>query len=228
LARKKKRKSKVLGGVITLLRYVLIAVTAVMLGYGAGQLVIQVIAARLGSPPVVQTEGDSRTGALEQTAVSGAVASTAVTSTGTTDISGASDASGATESDSQPVGSPVPTPTSAVPHPTDKPQSPQTAAPEAVPAVATPKPLPEETQPNTAANPIVGELWRVRLGRFATREEAEAALAQVREFVPQAYVIFADQYQIQAGAFSERSRAVAFLNELGDLHLSAEIVSSAP
>ncbi len=41
-------------------------------------------------------------------------------------------------------------------------------------------------------------------------------------------VIFADQYQIQAGAFSERSRAVAFLNELGDLHLSAEIVSSAP
>lgn len=255
MARKKRRKGKALSGVFTLLRYVLIAVVAVMLGYGAGQLVIQVIAARLGEPATVQTQSGSNTATPEQSAATGTEASSSRTSsdtgtkassstsvgttnttgststagtTSTTNKAGTTGTTGTTGSTSQPVGSSVPAPTSPTPNPTAQPQPTQLSDAEAVPAVATPKPLTETTQPNAETQPATGELWRVRLGKFATREEAEVALVKVREIVPQAYVIYADQYQIQAGAFSERSRAVAFLNELAGLNLTAEIVSSAP
>jgi cell division septation protein DedD len=236
LARKKKRKGTSRFSVLfTLLRYVLIAVVAILLGYGAGQLAIKVIAARLGSPPAVQSQSDTGAKSTGQPAASSVTTNSSGAGSESDNKAGGSASTGSTAStgsSSQSAGSAVAKPVSPTlsptPTPTTKPPTQTASSPEVVPAVAPPKSATEVVQPDTATSSATGELWRVRLGRFETREAAEAALEQVRETIPQAYVILADQYQIQAGAFSERSRAVAFLNELAHLNLSAQIVSSTP
>jgi cell division septation protein DedD len=67
-------------------------------------------------------------------------------------------------------------------------------------------------------------LWRVRAGAYATREEAEAALAGLQALEPQAFVIRDGVYRVQVGAFTERARAEALVAELARQGMVAEVV----
>jgi cell division septation protein DedD len=81
-----------------------------------------------------------------------------------------------------------------------------------------PRPTPADTQP------VQPELWRVRVGSFAVREEAEAALRTMREYAPEAFVVSDGLYRLQAGAFMERERAEALAESLAERGLAPELI----
>jgi cell division septation protein DedD len=69
------------------------------------------------------------------------------------------------------------------------------------------------------------DLWRVRVGSFAVREEAETALQKVRDFAPEAFVVRDGVYRLQAGAFVERERAEALADSLAQRGLAPEMIA---
>lgn len=98
-----------------------------------------------------------------------------------------------------------------------------TVEPEAVPAMAQPKPqasTPEDTQSIVSPKP----LWRVQVGHFASREEAERELTRIREIIPSAFVVQDGAYHIQAGAFGDQTRADALSSELARHGLQAKVI----
>jgi hypothetical protein len=97
------------------------------------------------------------------------------------------------------------------------------ASEEAVPALAPAREAVEEQQ---AVSPTSTVFWRVRIGRYNTREAAEADLHRVQLSVPEAIVVHDGVFRIQAGAFSERQRAEMLATELSRRGFTADI--SAP
>jgi len=82
-----------------------------------------------------------------------------------------------------------------------------------------PRPTPADVQPEQQP-----ELWRVRVGSFAVREEAETALQKLREYAPEAFVVSDGVYRLQAGAFIERERAEALAESLAERGLAPEVI----
>ena len=122
--------------------------------------------------------------------------------------------------------------TDAVPASERTPVASQTPSDAAKPATPTPTPTAPDATPGRTSSGAEGEtvaaepeLWRVRVGSFAVREEAEAALQDLRDFVPEAFVVRDGVYRLQAGAFAERDRAEALADDLAKRGLAPEMIA---
>lgn len=88
------------------------------------------------------------------------------------------------------------------------------------------------SSPSTAASAPAQSMnvYRVQVGRYATRGEAEAVAERLRSgrpAVPDAWVLFdqgAGAYRVQAGAFTARERALELASELSGRGFEAFVV----
>lgn len=93
------------------------------------------------------------------------------------------------------------------------------------PSKSVPQPAPDVPASPQAFSNAEPDLWRVRLGSFAVREEAEAALQKVRDYAPEAFVVRDGVYRLQAGAFAERERAEALADSLAQHGWAPEMIA---
>lgn len=94
----------------------------------------------------------------------------------------------------------------------------QAPASTSTPAAAGPASSPPSVAASSTAQSV--SMYRVHVGRYAARGEAEAVAERLRTgrpAVPDAWVLFdqgAGAYRVQAGAFTARERALEFASEL--------------
>lgn len=112
----------------------------------------------------------------------------------------------------QPPAETPPAPSVPLPAPQPLPQP----SPEPAPPAPAPRPNPPApARPPQAAPQTPGTVYRVQVGAFIRRENAEARAAELRERGFEAYINQAGGlFRVQVGAFAERENAVALAERL--------------
>ena len=107
----------------------------------------------------------------------------------------------------------APPPQQVQPAPAPQPSTPAPAQP--APAPQAPQTAPQSPTAPPAAAPSARVLYRVQVGAFLRRENAETRAAELRERGFEAYInLTGGLYRVQVGAFSDRENAQRVAQEL--------------